>query len=226
LKKTYTVITIIILTLLISSNLTLTGQTLNKTNKNQLIVDAGGPYIGYENRSIQFSGNVTGGIDPYHWYWKFGDGQTSGMQNPEYAYNRSGEYTAVLTVTDSSIPYNQNNNTAQVSVYNEDFTPPILEITKPDYYIYFMNEEIRKTSTPIIIGSIDIEVDATDEDSGISHVEFYTGQVYKLLKNTDDTSPYIWTWNEIQFGWRTIKIIAYDKAGNQEKKEIKIWKYF
>src|SRR6202012_4984908 len=34
------------------------------------------------------------------WYWDFGDGQTSGIQNPVHAYQSPGKYTVNETVTD------------------------------------------------------------------------------------------------------------------------------
>ena len=49
-----------------------------------LEVDAGGPYQGYENNSIQFNGQATGGRGNYTWHWIFGDGNTSNEKNPLY----------------------------------------------------------------------------------------------------------------------------------------------
>jgi PKD repeat protein len=199
----------------------------DKPNLDEIIyVDAGGPYIGYANNTIQFNGDATGGSIPYLWYWKFGDGKTSAYQNPTNMYKKPGNYVAILTVTDSSELYNSANDTAQVIVYNEDFALPIVKITKPKNAIYILNEEIEKFFTPIIFGIIDIEVNAYDNGSGISSVNFYTGQYYQLLKYSDDKQPYIWRWDETQFGWRTIKIVVYDKADNKSEVEIVVWKFF
>jgi PKD repeat protein len=35
------------------------------------------------------------------WYWVFGDGNTSALQNPTHAYAADGTYTVTLTVTDN-----------------------------------------------------------------------------------------------------------------------------
>ncbi len=68
----------------------------------ELEVDAGDDYEGIVNETIQFEGNATGGVEPYEWYWEFGDGDNSTMKDPEHSYNETGEYTATLTVTDDT----------------------------------------------------------------------------------------------------------------------------
>ncbi len=51
--------------------------------------------------TVQFDANGNGGIPPLAYSWDFGDGRTSGDQNPSHAYDKPGNYTAALTVTDS-----------------------------------------------------------------------------------------------------------------------------
>jgi PKD repeat protein len=48
---------------------------------------------------VQF--NDTSGNAPSTWYWYFGDGNTSSVQNPVYGYTRAGSYTVVLTVSNT-----------------------------------------------------------------------------------------------------------------------------
>jgi PKD repeat protein len=48
---------------------------------------------------VQF--NDTSGNAPTTWYWYFGDGNTSAVQNPVYAYTSAGVYTVVLTVSNT-----------------------------------------------------------------------------------------------------------------------------
>lgn len=38
---------------------------------------------------------------PFTFQWDFGDGKTSTEQNPQHTYEKVGEYTATLTVTNS-----------------------------------------------------------------------------------------------------------------------------
>jgi uncharacterized membrane protein len=72
----------------------------DEEDEDELEVDAGDEYEGLVNETIQFEGEAEGGIEPYNWSWDFGNGNTSTVQNPTYIYNQSGNYTAILMVTD------------------------------------------------------------------------------------------------------------------------------
>lgn len=50
---------------------------------------------------------------PTSWLWDFGDGNTSMLQNPQYAYAASGDYTVCLTATNSA---GSNTNCTSVDV--------------------------------------------------------------------------------------------------------------
>jgi len=52
--------------------------------------------------AVTFTGSATGGVSPYAYAWAFGDGSSSGLQNPVHTYNSAGSYSAVLTVTDGN----------------------------------------------------------------------------------------------------------------------------
>jgi len=67
----------------------------------QYLADANGPYFGFVNSSIQFTGSVYGGEPGFSWYWDLGDGTTSTLQNPTHTYEAVGEYPITLTVTDN-----------------------------------------------------------------------------------------------------------------------------
>jgi hypothetical protein len=54
-------------------------------------------------------------------------------------------------------------------------------------------------------------------------VEFY---IDNQPKGNDTTAPYSWTWSETAFFVYTVKVVAFDKAGNSNYKEIKVWKFF
>jgi len=105
-----------------------------------------------------------------------------------------------------------------------DTTKPTLEITKPRNALYFLNKEIFQLSGGIlIIGKIDVDVTATDNDSGIDRVEFYVNN--QILGN-DTTAPYTWLWNQTAFFRQTLTVKAFDKEGNEASKEIEVWKFF
>lgn len=104
-----------------------------------------------------------------------------------------------------------------------DTTPPSVAITKPGNGLYIANKYILHLSLPIIIGKIDINVTASDNDSGIDHVAFYLDD---QPVGNDSTAPYSWTWSERAFFKYTIKVIAYDKAGNSAPASLIVWKFF
>jgi chitodextrinase len=72
----------------------------DEKEEDELVADAGDDYDGEVNETIQFNGSAEGGVEPYTWYWDFGDGYNSTEQNPTHAYLEVGEYNVTLTVTD------------------------------------------------------------------------------------------------------------------------------
>ena len=103
----------------------------------------------------------------------------------------------------------------------EDTTPPEVHITKPVSGIYFNNKLLFNSATTLIILDIDIEVDAFDDQSGIDRIEFYIDDV---IKDTTSYPPYSLLWNERSFKRHTIKVIAFDKAGNSASDELSVIK--
>jgi len=185
-----------------------------------LIVDANGPYEGIVGEAIQFHGFAQGGTPPYTWEWDFGDGGTSNEQNPTHVYSRAGTYVVILTVTDSEGHSNMDQTTVTVRA---DATPPTVDIIKPKpNSLYLMNHRILPFIGTIVIGKIDIEVNATD-NTGVTSVEFYVDSV---LVSTDSSAPYKWTWSDISFFRHIIRVVAYDIAGNQASREVIVWKFF
>ena len=72
------------------------------TSVEPLSCDANGPYDGNIMDDIEFEGTATGGIPPYEFEWDYGDGNTSsGDPHPTHNYANAGNYTVILTVTDS-----------------------------------------------------------------------------------------------------------------------------
>ena len=66
------------------------------------VIVEGEPDEGAPPLTVKFQGYVEedeGG--PWKFAWDFGDGSTSTEQNPTHVYQKEGEYTASLTVTDS-----------------------------------------------------------------------------------------------------------------------------
>jgi PKD repeat protein len=81
--------------------------------------NAGGPYHGYTNQGIQFSGDAFGGIPPYSFSWDFDDSdgiqEDSTEQNPIFTYVNPGVYTVTLTVSDDTGKSDIDTTTATVN---------------------------------------------------------------------------------------------------------------
>ena len=107
----------------------------------------------------------------------------------------------------------------------KDEIPPNVEIKKPLNYLYIRDVEIkllRLIRKPILIGFIEIEVNASD-NSNIDRVEFY---IDNKLQYTDNEVPYCWMWKQIRFFEHSIIVRVYDETGNYASNEIFVWKFF
>jgi len=73
----------------------------------------------------------------------------------------------------------------------EDEVAPVIELVKPEELcLYITNQKVTPFITTLIIGPIDIEVNASDDQSGIDRIEFYIDDEYKGF---DKVEPYYWT---------------------------------
>jgi len=106
-----------------------------------------------------------------------------------------------------------------------DVTPPSVKIVKPENGIYIFGHKLKKSfDTPLIIGRIRIEVEASDNESGMNHVEFY---IDDKLQFTDYSEPYRYVWKQkSHFFPYTISAVAYDNAGNYDNNSLVVWKLF
>jgi len=91
-----------------------------------------------------------------------------------------------------------------------------------------MDYRIRKflIRKPLIFGSIIIEVNTFDDDSGINRVEFFIDGEFKA---NITTPPYSYKWNREKIRLinhrHLIEAIAYDNFGNSNIDEIEVWKF-
>ena len=101
--------------------------------------------------------------------------------------------------------------------------PPIVEIVDPaEGYLYWNWLKVPfPIQNSIVIGKIDVRVDAYDSGSGINKVEFYVNDV---LCSTVTRGPYKWEWDEQSYGLSLyrLKVIAYDNAGNTASDEARV----
>ena len=111
----------------------------------------------------------------------------------------------------------------------EDTTPPTVDIVSPENGLYFRNIRLlplifrQKT---IIIGAVEIQVQATDIQTGIQKVEFYLNDDPNPI-STDYNEPYSWNWNTITFlkHKNNVYVVAYDNVGNYNIDMITVRKY-
>ncbi len=71
--------------------------------------------------SVNFTADTSGGASPYTYSWDFGDGSSSSDQNPSHSYTLSGNFTVILTVTDSLA----NEASASVNISAAESIPPL-----------------------------------------------------------------------------------------------------
>lgn len=187
-----------------------------------LEVDAGGPYNGLVGDPIAFTGTVAGGIPPYTFHWDFGDNTTASEQSPVHIYINGGVYEAIFTVVDHN--GTEVSDTANVTIVQSDITPPNITITRPlAKSLYIGNRRVLPFPITLLINTINITVDASDTDSGISSVKFFLNDV---LMSTNTIPPYTWEWSGRVFGRYSITVEAYDGAGNNATDEILAWRFF
>lgn len=191
-----------------------------------------GPAFGKPGIQLHFSTVTSDPEGKYVYYmWDWGDNSYS----PWFGPFDSGEVTSASHAWSNGV-YNIRVKAMDVlgaeSEWSESLIiciedlPPQVEITKPTKALYIFNYKImsRFFGNPIILGKIDITVDVAD-DSGIKKVEFYIDDELRMV---DQSSPYIYTWTRDRmsiFGHKhTIKVVAFDNAGNSAIKNIKTFK--
>jgi hypothetical protein len=162
------------------------------------VADAHGPYLGGPHQEVQFIGSATGGLQPYNWTWDCGDGHTVYGKNPHHVYS-VGTFTAKLTVTDSSDPAHQANDTAVVTV---EGTPPVTTCN--------LTGTIQGG---VYISDVKFKLTATDTLAGVDHI------MYQLDSGawTTYSTPVTVT----SYGAHTLLYYSVDKANNTETQQSK-----
>jgi FOG: PKD repeat len=79
---------------------------------------SGTPTSGKAPLNVAFTDKSTG--SPTSWYWNFGDGTSSKIQNPTHKYSKTGSYTVALTVSNAA-----GNNTVTKTGYITVVAKPI-----------------------------------------------------------------------------------------------------
>jgi len=82
-------------------------------------IASGNPTTGVAPLLVNFTGSESGGTPVYQYSWTFGDGGTSAVQSPSHTYSSAGDYTATLTVKDSTSATNSSSVAIQVTAVPE-----------------------------------------------------------------------------------------------------------
>jgi len=100
---------------------------------------------------------------------------------------------------------------------------PEVDIVKPENALYLNNWRIFPFFIPVIVGNMEIKVNASDFSSGIDCVKFYIDGEFQF---NDSIEPYCLQWDNKSFGNHAIKVVAFDKVGYFESDGIIVWKFF
>jgi len=130
------------------------------------------------------------------------------------------------TIAETATVTNSNTTPDNNPLVLADTTPPKVQIKKPVKGVYIVGNKIfpRLIRLTLIIGSITIEVNATDNESGIDRVEFYGGLRGKKYLGNATTEPFTYNLKRGMIKLihiQKIKVVAYDKANNSASD--KIW---
>jgi hypothetical protein len=109
--------------------------------------------------------------------------------------------------------------------WSDTVKPGLVKIYRPTNAFYFMNRSRFPLRTPLIIGWIVVKLNASDNETGIDHIDFYIDN--KFVENqTSVYPPFYWFWYRLSFSKHTIKAVAYDKEGNSASCELTLRKFF
>ena len=98
-----------------------------------------------------------------------------------------------------------------------------MTVTKPKNAVYLFDKQLVPFFVPLCFGKMTIETTVTCNDCGIEKVEFY---VDGSLRSTDDSEPYLWTWDTFAFLRHTVDVVAYDTMGRNTSRSFVVWKFF
>jgi len=111
----------------------------------------------------------------------------------------------------------------KIYCFGDDIPPDVKIVSPKKDTLYFLGRNISFISS-VIIGSINIEINAYDNESGLDFVKLYIDDVEKKNFSADDS--FVWSWDERTFEKHIIKVIACDKIGNIAEYSMTVWKFF
>jgi hypothetical protein len=196
-----------------------------------------GPHYG--RPGIVYTFCIQGVTDPegdaIYCIWNWGDGNVSGWLGPFNSgepfcasHVWSQEDTYMIRVKCKDI-YGTESAWSDPFIIIIEAGEPVVKIIKPQRAIYIHNKSIlpRLFGMSLIIGDIDIIVNASDNVSGIERVEFF---IDEELKANFTAPPFSFLWTKDNglhlFHIHIIKSVVYDNAGNSADSKIFVRRFF
>jgi PKD repeat protein len=100
---------------------------------------------GVAGEELLFAASVSGGVAPYEFEWRFGDGTMSTKQTPMHMYSSAGEYTVTVTVIDSE---GREKSAMSAMVVDEQIEVEPVEITNVSGGL-FLTANVASGSNPV-----------------------------------------------------------------------------
>lgn len=136
-------------------------------------------------------------------------------------FGKQGVYNVQVMAEDENGQSSGFSPAVVIQINQSDFDSPSLSIVNPARFIYVDEEELMPFFLPVIIGDVQIEMQASDSLSGIDIIEVYIdGSIVHSF--TGDDESYSFMWDEQRFGVFTLQVQAFDKEGNSNTQELKI----
>ncbi|WP_345006113.1 PKD domain-containing protein, partial [Snuella lapsa] len=138
-------------------------EFIDTISVNIMSVNPGGG--GTCNLAVDFTGSGTNAGPNSTYYWDFGDGNNSALQNPSHTYAAGGDYTVTLTITDPDAIADCNTASASDTITITD-TPPT--ITCPPTVNVIADNGLC-TALNVDLGDPDVDDDCDISDLTISN---------------------------------------------------------
>lgn len=147
------------------------------------------------------------------------------IRGTEYNWNtwcisQGDEYLISVTASDG-INTGKDTSDTTFTIF-PDSTNPVIDIINPVEGLYLNNRKIIRLPITVVIGNIAIEAKVSD-NVGVANASFY---VDNEMKYTCCTFPYRWLYDEVDFGFHKVKVVACDYSGNKKSDEINVLKFF
>ncbi len=113
-----------------------------------------------------------------------------------------------------------------VAIGEEHASPAVVISNPKENHLYINGKETRHLSLlrkTIIIGKLDVLAKANIPLKEVQKIEFY---IDNKLMSTDDTEPFVWTWERSPGISHTLKVVAYYDSKETLSKELIVWKIF